>query len=200
MSVSKATVVPIGKNKNQAAISWNVNVVAADDGASQAFSIPFLQQGTPGLAYQFNGWKFVLNPLAVQGAFTFDNLKALRLALIQPIPWVSADDAKYYIPGRVLIHLPSSGEVIAFSAKVPTIVMAAATAFSFVNLLWDSTNFLTKTHAKNPSTIEVYFEQDASSAGGGPVAPNFSSLALTAYNFDATNADQQTAATDTKTK
>ena len=191
MGVGQATVIPIGKNKNQGAISWNVNVVAATDPAAQSFPVPFLQQGTPDLAYQFNGWKFVLQPTSVEGSFTFNNLKALRLALIQPVPWVSADSAKFYIPGRVLIHIPSSGEVFAFSAKTPAIVMAAGIAFAFVNNLWNSENLFAKVHGKNPSFIEVYFEQDASSAGGGSVAPSLSSLAVIAYNFNVQEVAQE---------
>lgn len=183
MGIASTNIVPIGNTSKQVAINWNVNVTASDD-AAKTNPLSFMQQGTPGLAYQFSGWKFSLSPLTAQGVYSFGDLRMLRISVMQPVPWFASDASKYYVPGRILINIPSSGEVFIFTPKMSTIILPAGLLFTFVNTLWSTDNLLSKVSGKNPAVIDVYMEADASSAGGGSVKPSLSSVAITAYNFD----------------
>lgn len=138
--------------KDALAMSWALFPNAADAGVQLLATFP----GFQGQAAAGSWLRYVLNPQNNQGAFVFGTAVAMQFQVTQKIPIYDATGSVAVVPGRVVLYVPSTGQVFCLS---PNSISDAQFAF-LSNPPYKSTNGIVPVSIPTGGTVEVWFEQD----------------------------------------
>jgi hypothetical protein len=167
--------------KKQGAVSmnWSISPDVADDVTKPVSNVPGIRsQIVVGLAW----FGYSLDPVANQGAFTFGTALAMQLSLSRPRSFY-ASDSSYFIGGRVVVYIPSTGQTFIFGPnRIGDIAYAiTGTGITAFNVL-ENDNVVVPISLAQGSQIQVWFEQDFDSSTGIVTSPQTQAI-VTLFNF-----------------
>lgn len=173
----------VGKSANVSML-WSISASGADfeHGTSPNPDLPYLSQ-QPAVQNSGEGWlKFEIDPVAQQGSFTFGTGVAMQLAITRLKSYVNEDDS--YIGGRVLIYIPTSGQVFVFGPK--QIVNSSLDNLPPTGaFFYEYENAVLPISLSQGCKVEVWMEVavEASNAGPAGISDDLASVYLTLFNF-----------------
>lgn len=159
--------------KSNATMSWLINVQQVEDGNASR-----MNPWSLGFLTNFAGWKFTVDPSALQGSFTFGDVKALQIG-IQRVQNVYIAANNQYRSGRVIVILRSSHEIFAFAPKR---VIGEDMSIAGVFTPMESETVIVPVTGIYPGVIDVYIEQNQVNGAAG--IPAEESCTIVAYNYD----------------
>lgn len=128
-------------------MTWLINVITSgspNDGGPTTFQIPGVGN--------FFGWKFTLDPTSHQGSYTFGATRSIQLSLQRVISFFVSSTV-FYISGRVLAYVQSTGQVFTASPKI-------VNGGGYDQTNFESETFIVPCDGIEPGKIDIYIEAD----------------------------------------
>ncbi len=162
----------VGNKSGNAAMSWSISGLNGNSATVLPANFAQLVQTLTGSG---DWYKFIIDPVAFQGSFTFGEAKSMQLQICRFRAWFTAA-ATYFFPGRVIIYIPSTGQTLVFSYDdILPIQLNPTNAAALEN-----ENVLLPILLTEGSHIEVWMESDVNS---NAIAQPETQITLTLFNF-----------------
>lgn len=171
-------------NKPSQPVSMTWNALFTNGDLPQLVGVPGLN--VPGTVTRNDWYKYVIDPAANQGAFNFGVGKTAQINIARPQSY-NAAAASYWFVGRVVLYVPSTGQVYAIGprnyATLPWPTAAYPPVATAVPI--ENSNDVLPLVLSSSSQIEIWLESDVFNfgAGQGIVTPS-TNIIITLFNFE----------------
>lgn len=147
---------------NKAVASWALQAVTTDTNPNGG--IPLNIQGQINYAtIPIKAFKYILDIQSVQKTYAFGSIKRLGLQLTH---WRAYEDGDlhFFVPGRVFLSIPTTGELFVFGSRDCMVFGSAAFLITPAKVL-ETINKMLRVDLPPNTPLEVWLENDWSDTG-----------------------------------
>lgn len=169
----------LGSDSSKAVATWGINVNTNDTQPAGGAPIQIPGQVAYYAGAFAAGFQYLLDIQSIRGNYDFGVIKRARISLTHSRAYEDGNE-DFYIPGRVWIYIPSTGEVFVYASRDCMVFGSAAFAVTPEKVI-ETINDTIDLELPPNTQVFVVIESD-SDTGGGIVVPD-ASINISLYNF-----------------